>query len=50
MCNCRDVTDRVLAEERLKESEERHRVLYEDALDLVAILKTDNTISYISPR
>lgn len=37
------------AEERLKESEERFRALAENALDLVAILKADNTLSYVSP-
>lgn len=47
--NCRDVTDRVLAEQRLKESEERFRALTENALDLVAVLNTSNVITYASP-
>ena len=46
---CRDVTERVEAEERLKESEESYRALAENALDFVLVQKPDNTLSYVSP-
>jgi len=45
----RDITDRHLAEEQLRLSEERHRLLAENALDVVWTIEPDGTISYVSP-
>ena len=45
----RDITARKLAEEQLRISEGRHRLLAENALDVVWTIEPDGTISYISP-
>jgi len=44
-----DITDRVQAEEALRASEERFRLLSEHASDLVRIVQGDGTILYASP-
>lgn len=49
VCNCRDVTERVEAEEKLRESEEFHRAVNENALDFVVVQRADNTLAYASP-
>ena len=38
-CNIRDITERKQTEERLRESGERHRVLFEQARDLILVLE-----------
>ena len=45
----RDITARKLAEEQLRTSEGRHRLLAENALDVVWTIEPDGTISYVSP-
>ena len=45
----RDVTDRIHAEEELKQSEERFRTLIENASDAVAVVRVDGIIIYESP-
>ena len=44
-----DVTDRKEAEEALKQSEERFRVLTQNSSDIVTLLTADGTIHYQSP-
>ncbi len=44
-----DITARKLAEEQLRISEERHRVLAENALDVIWTIEPDGIISYVSP-
>jgi PAS domain S-box-containing protein len=45
----RDVTERKLAEQALRQSEERFRSLIENALDIVKIIDINGTIRYESP-
>ena len=45
----RDINARKLAEDALRESEKMFRLLADNTLDIVAIHKTDGSISYISP-
>jgi PAS domain S-box-containing protein len=45
----RDVTDRLRAEQALRESENRLRVLFENTTDIVCLLNADGTIRYHNP-
>jgi PAS domain S-box-containing protein len=44
-----DITDQVRTHERLKESEERYRLLAENATDVIWATDLDLTITYVSP-
>ena len=45
----RDIDERVAAEERLKESEMRHRLLAENSADMVFQMDLDLVRRYVSP-
>lgn len=45
----RDITDRKLAEEELKQSEEKYRLIAENMTDLIAIVDSDLNVFYASP-
>ncbi len=49
MVHTEDVTERKDAEEALKRSKYRLRVLFEHSLDLISLINPDNTFRYISP-
>jgi diguanylate cyclase (GGDEF)-like protein/PAS domain S-box-containing protein len=47
--NCRDITERQLADAALRESEERFRALVQHGTDLITIVDHDGTIRFESP-
>lgn len=45
----RDITDRKLAEQALKESEEKYRLIADNMTDLISMIDTNGFIKYVSP-
>ena len=45
----RDVTERILAEEKLKESEERYKLITENSNDIVSLMDLKGNYVFISP-
>ncbi|MDQ3322523.1 MAG: PAS domain-containing sensor histidine kinase [Acidobacteriota bacterium] len=48
-CFITDITDRTLADERVRESENRYKLLAENMRDLVCLLDLDGRYLYVSP-
>ena len=48
--NFRDVTDRIIADERIQQSEKRFRSLVQEGADLIAILDLEGEFQYVSPN
>ena len=49
LCMLSDITERVRAQEQLKESEERYRLLAENASDIIWVVDVNLKITYVSP-
>ena len=48
--NLRDITDKKLAEEKLKESEKRYRNIIENTADAITIIGLDGKLKFVSPQ
>jgi PAS domain S-box-containing protein len=46
---CRDITERLRAQEELRESEERYRLITETAHEIISELDTEGRVTYVSP-
>ncbi len=49
ICITNDITERILAEKALQQSEEKYRMLIENQTDLVVKADTNGTLLYVSP-
>lgn len=49
IASCVDISDYKRIEEKLRKSEETHRLITENMTDLIALLDTDGNLTYVSP-
>ncbi len=47
---CVNITEKILTRNKLKESEERYKLLFENSSDLIAEISSDGFYSYVNPK
>ncbi len=48
--NCRDISERKQAEQKIKDNEEKYRLLTESTNDLVYIVNSEGIVTYVGPQ